>query len=472
MKSQLQSLPRRVDSLVASKGPYFAEVEDELRDIKRVNAQGQEEDLRLALSRMITRVEELTSMLKEAFKAQTDIQTELTLAKSNLQLALANNEMLEDALKRTGHVKDVGWRRWSAREQQQRDAEEERRRSVDSGGSCDTAHNSPAQPHPSPMPPSPLPSASAVVSPVPSSDGRFFKFRFGSSSSSNSANASSFPSSPRLASGSKSPLPNGAHLTSASLPSLVPARDWEKEVEDLNGQLKREREARQNVVAQKAALEAELESLSQALFEEANKMVSTERKKLAETEDELKELQAEREALRNALRLVERQGRDGARYAAGHAHAPSTSSARAVKSLPSTRPSSPAFDEDPTSAGTVVAVQPRRPPPLVLDPESPPLSASPVPDETLQRPPELDSSHSRGRIAEAASRSSSVRPSPLPSPSPSIGAIRASPSPSPSVSSPEVGEYVYPLMRPVDFLQGEVSPWADAPSYGSPKPVA
>ena len=41
-------------------------------------------------------------MLKEAYKAQTELQTELTLAKSNLQLALANNEMLEDALKRDG----------------------------------------------------------------------------------------------------------------------------------------------------------------------------------------------------------------------------------------------------------------------------------------------------------------------------------------------------------------------------------
>ena len=41
-----------------------------------------------------------SSMLRDAFKAQTDMQTELTLAKSNLQLALANNEMLEDALKR------------------------------------------------------------------------------------------------------------------------------------------------------------------------------------------------------------------------------------------------------------------------------------------------------------------------------------------------------------------------------------
>ena len=62
-------------------------------------------------------------MLKEAYKVQTDLQTELTLAKSNLQLALANNEMLEDALKRDGlgHSRDVGWRRWSAKEQRERE---------------------------------------------------------------------------------------------------------------------------------------------------------------------------------------------------------------------------------------------------------------------------------------------------------------------------------------------------------------
>lgn len=54
-----RNLPRRVDSLKATKGPYFAELDDELRDVKRVHAQGQEEDLRYALNKTITRVEEL-----------------------------------------------------------------------------------------------------------------------------------------------------------------------------------------------------------------------------------------------------------------------------------------------------------------------------------------------------------------------------------------------------------------------------
>ncbi|KZT10581.1 uncharacterized protein LAESUDRAFT_711102 [Laetiporus sulphureus 93-53] len=454
-------LPRRVDSFIASKMPFFTQLDDELRDVKRVHSQGQEEDLRMALGRMISRVEELTSMLKEAFKAQTDLQTELTLAKSNLQLALANNEMLEDALKREGggHLKDIGWRRWSAKEQKERLAEEERRRSVESSGSCDTAQNSPVLQPPS-RPASPLPSAARAISPAPSSEGRFFRFRFGSGGS---ATSSQFPSSPRvpIASGNQSPLVNGhaqsasSHLTSASLPSLVPARDWEKEVEQLNADLKHERESRKAVVAQKEALEAELESLSQALFEEANNMVSVERRKLAETEDELKELHAEREALRNALRLLERQTRvpetvhsmDEA--VLGHAHAGSISSSRAVKSLPSSRAATPdsarRVDEDPTSAGTVV---PHRPPPLpILDPDSPLVSPSPSPVDTIQHTDEPDE-HKEAQPAEESSASS----------------VEPSPSPSPSVESPEVGDYVYPLMRTADYLPGEPSPWADAKS--------
>lgn len=55
----------------------------------------------------------------------------------------------------------------------------------------------------------------------------------------------------------------------------------------------------------KAELEAELETLSQALFEEANKMVADERKKRAEKEDEAREAIEEREALRKLVKLME-----------------------------------------------------------------------------------------------------------------------------------------------------------------------
>lgn len=50
--------PVRSDSMVPNQ---LAGITDELRDMKRVHAQGQEEDLRMALGRTITRVEELVS---------------------------------------------------------------------------------------------------------------------------------------------------------------------------------------------------------------------------------------------------------------------------------------------------------------------------------------------------------------------------------------------------------------------------
>ncbi|KAH9949032.1 hypothetical protein B0H21DRAFT_165737 [Amylocystis lapponica] len=476
LQSGNRGLPRRVDSLVASKAPYFIEIEDELRDIRRVNAQGQEEDLRFALTRMISRVEELTSMLKDAYKAQTDMQTELTLARSNLQLALANNEMLEDALKRdaAGSARDIGWRRWSAKEQKEREAEEDRRRSIDSPG-FDTGFPSPAIPsaHPSPAIASPHPRSATIASPS-APDNRFFnKLRFGGGT----PTTQGFPASPRLpsASGRQSPSVNGqfhaSHLTSASLPSLVAPRDRDKELEDLAAELKREREARKVALQAKETLEAELESLSQALFEEANKMVSTERRKLAETEDELREARAEREALRSALRLVEGlkdRGLDSGTHPLSlHVRAESNSSAVAIKSPPTSTSASPSSakhldmsesDDFPTSAGTVVAsAYPQRPQPLSLVEPASPLVSSP--EDSAADLKSFDIPH-KSSIVDV-SPSPSVFPLPSPAPSP-----RPPPSPLP-------GQYVLPRGRSVDYMEGEDSPWADVHSAGSsPNPVA
>ncbi|KZT71649.1 hypothetical protein DAEQUDRAFT_744057 [Daedalea quercina L-15889] len=464
LRTDSGSLPRRVDSLAANKAPVFTDIEDELRDIKRVHSQGQEEDLRMALSRMISRVEELTSMLKEAYKVQTDLQTELTLSRSNLQLALSNNEMLEDALKREGHVKDVGWRRASARERELQ-AEEDRRRSMDSTMSNDTAV-SPVVAPPSPaVPPSSRPSSRSsspkppATSPLPSSEGRFFRFRFGGGT----VSSGNHPSSPRLVgpSSGHSPLTNGtnhaSHLTSASLPSLVSAPDRQKEIDELTAELKHAREAREAAVAQKAQFESELESLSQALFEEANKMVAVERRKVADTEDEVKELRAEMEALRNAMRLLESQQRvsQGTTPAGSpkqdHARNLSASSARAIKSPPPTRPSSPEGDEDPTSAGTIITSYQHRPPPLtIVEP------ASPFPPSTP--PAEASATESADTTLIAESSSLSATPSPSVSSSPS-------PKPSPSSASSEGGSDYFPIRaRALDFLPREASPWADADS--------
>ena len=54
----------------------------------------------------------------------------------------------------------------------------------------------------------------------------------------------------------------------------------------------------------KIEMEAELENLSQALFEEANKMVSDERRKRAEVEDSLKEVRNEREVLKETIKVL------------------------------------------------------------------------------------------------------------------------------------------------------------------------
>ncbi|KAG9316782.1 hypothetical protein JVU11DRAFT_2846 [Chiua virens] len=268
-------------------------LDDELRDARRVLSQGQEEDLRYALDRVLNKVEVLSALLKTAIKTQTELETQLNLAKSNLQLVISNNEMLEEALKRETpcSAKDVGWRRWSAREAQNHNMErksDERPRSLDYG----PLNESGAPSAPSAVavvlvdgvkPTTPAASNPQPTTPMTSQESRFFKFRFSS--------------------GTRSPAPT-PHLTSPSLPSLVPnAR--EKEIEELQEKLEREREAHKAADAAKAALEAELESLSQALFEEANKMVATERMKRAETEEELSQVCLEKDALHQALKLIE-----------------------------------------------------------------------------------------------------------------------------------------------------------------------
>ncbi|KAF7790077.1 hypothetical protein EIP86_001027 [Pleurotus ostreatoroseus] len=477
--SSQRTLPTRVDSLNSSKHATFNQIEEELRDVRRVHSQGQEEDLRMALSRTISRVEELSSMLKEAYKAQTELQTELTLAKSNLQLALANNEMLEDALKRegAGHSKDVGWRRWSAKEQRERElAADSRRHSMESLTSNDAIT--------SPVPPSPLPSASA---PPPTSESRFFKFRFG-------ATSSPVGGSPRLP-GNASPTPNGttqaSHLTSASLPSLVPVRDKDKELEDLAGLLDRERKAHKEAKAAKDALEAEIESLSQALFEEANKMVAAERMKLAETEEELKEAQAEKEALRSALRLVENQRIDAdsrSASAAGtpepfspmsaspsvsvsaHAHKRSSSSAIAIKSLPPSQPSSPRSSPSVSiDADADTTLRAPVPPPLSLPeiglfalPASSDDARTPTPESKAADEPTPSSLPQGHAHAPSVGAADDVAADDSLAPAPPSSSDEVEPSPSPT---PSPGQFAYASARPpISYFDSEESPWADVRS--------
>ena len=59
-----------------------------------------------------------STLLSDAYTSQAELDVQLNVAKSNLQLVISNNETLEDALKRERSTQslDVGWRRTSGRE--------------------------------------------------------------------------------------------------------------------------------------------------------------------------------------------------------------------------------------------------------------------------------------------------------------------------------------------------------------------
>ncbi|KAF9259186.1 hypothetical protein L218DRAFT_1080016 [Marasmius fiardii PR-910] len=326
--SSSQYLPRRTDSLNATQQrassqttngeSFLLEVEEDLHDARRVEQHGQEDDLRMALGMIIKRVTELTTLLTEALKTQADLEVQLNVAKSNLKLVISNNEMLEEALKASSHnPKDVGWRRGSL-----------------------LSHT----PSPTPGPASPAPSSpesprnppplSTPLSPsVPPSENRFFKFRFNSSSTnlSNSGGASPHPHHhPHPHGHPHSPYTNNhhTHLSSSSMSSLHSSSPHHTQIDDLElkldslqkqlsslqsdlsktqSSLSQETALKKSAILAKTQVEEELESLTQSLFEEANQMVKTERIKRAETEEELKEVREQKEALKKALGVVERE---------------------------------------------------------------------------------------------------------------------------------------------------------------------
>jgi hypothetical protein len=279
---------KRTESLNATQqksgsNPALLKIEEELHDARRVHAHGQEEDLRLALDMVINRVTELvrllhsfiyyypqrssenqTSLLTEAYKTQADLEVQLNVAKSNLALVIANNEMLEDALKRDTSgtsSRDIGWRRRSGKEGEERQSLEEWQQVPSSRASTDylpgagTCENS--QPNSTVHSPQ-IPNQQSGPGSTQEAS-RFFKFRFASSS-----RPTTRPSTPTLASTGPSPqIPPGPSPVLPPVPGYIT-----KELEDLNSELQKERSARKAVESEKTNLEAELESLSQALFEE------------------------------------------------------------------------------------------------------------------------------------------------------------------------------------------------------------
>ena len=148
--------------------------------------------------------------------------------------------MLEDALKRSdsGQSKDVGWRRTNVREGESGT----QRTSLDRSNSAEYSSL-----------PTDITSPPNSATPPPSSDNRFFKFKFSGMS------PNSRPITP-------APGTITHHLNSPSMPSLSSLRS--KELEELTAELEKERAARKAIEKEKSDLENELESLSQALFEE------------------------------------------------------------------------------------------------------------------------------------------------------------------------------------------------------------
>jgi len=215
-------------------------------------------------------------------------------------MAQANNEMLEDALKRdTVRARNVGWARQpvtaSILDDETRSA-----RSLDA-----ERLNTPNQPA----------NVSPPIYTSQGQEGRFFnKFRFGGTTPSSS---------------SVFATPNGvhpSHLSSPSLPSLSSSRD--EEIEKLTLELEKQKKERRIALEEKKKVEDELESLSQALFEEvcarlsrdgarraliedgviqANKMVAEERMRVADLEEELRERDSEREAMKLAMKILEEE---------------------------------------------------------------------------------------------------------------------------------------------------------------------
>ncbi|CUA73140.1 hypothetical protein RSOLAG22IIIB_10576 [Rhizoctonia solani] len=318
-----------------------------------------DEDLRDSVGKLITLCTKLTARISTLEPQLTELQTSLTLTQSNLTLAMANTEMLEDALKHNSHTRDVGWRRSDSTASRRPPASSVSysTSSVTSSGSVDE-HGARIVVH-APAPQSPPPRAATTTptnpnpnpNPIPGpGESRFFRFRFGSKTP--SPTAAVHQTQANSNNKAASPPPSVAHLTSASLPSLglaldevpptppsttsvmssgtkvpdpelvalekklkereeevrlkeesIQARD--KELEELKAKLEAERKVCSELEQEKAKVTEEIETLTQSLFEEANKMVADERRKMAEVEALLRETEEERDAVRGAMRVVE-----------------------------------------------------------------------------------------------------------------------------------------------------------------------
>lgn len=200
-------------------------------------------------------------LLHNSIQAQTEIQTSLTLTQSNLALALSNTEMLEAALRKdaSGRRADVGWARSTP-------------------GS--TSFSSSSTPATAPLP--------ATGTPPPKGEAGFFKlFKGGAAVGTPPGSARSHATHNSVGSGTHShhssvdfasptyrPL---SQIMSPSLPSLHSEDGGivgSRREAELSQALQREKENTTRALREKQKLEEELESLSQALFEEVSSINS------------------------------------------------------------------------------------------------------------------------------------------------------------------------------------------------------
>ncbi|TEB19648.1 hypothetical protein FA13DRAFT_343060 [Coprinellus micaceus] len=240
------------------------------------------------------------------------------------------------------------------------------------------------------------------------------------------------------------------------MPSLHSSSIHAKELEDLGAELEKERKAKKAIADEKAALEAELESLSQALFEEANKMVAQERMKRSETEEELKEVKLEKQALQSALKLLDGQHKEHRRssssesfsfvHAEGSRSHSRSSSAEGIKSRPESLDltnSLPPLPPSPFPEQGAPSPFKSQQPPL----NNPPQSAGIAIDVVS---PTEDDSQPTPRYAQPPLHATSAPPA-SESQGDSTGPLTSSPQQSSTISN----------LPPI-----EDSPWADVP--GSP----
>lgn len=195
-------------------------------------------------------------LLHNSFQAQAELETSLTLTRSNLALALSNTEMLEEALKRdaSGRRADVGW--------------------------ATAAPNTSFPPLSTPAT-APLP---GMNTPPPKGESGLFKFLKGGAGTPPPGSARSHIAHHSVGSGvhshhssvdyKRASFRPHSQLMSPSMPSLISENEGiaaiSRREDELSRALQREKESTTKALEEKQKLEEELESLSQALFEEVS----------------------------------------------------------------------------------------------------------------------------------------------------------------------------------------------------------